>query len=153
MCFLLQGNTYAEYTGQGLGCRTDNSTQTWCQKSEADFCGGKDKIPSPIPASGDTCGGQTAPVPLRAVTIGGQCNASEKSLPPRCSSVSDDLDAADAFAACATIPGMGGACYNSKATATAGSVRCVRATELAELAAEGGGSSACKGFSSICTLY
>jgi hypothetical protein len=104
----VSGNTYAEYTGQGLGCRTDNSTQTWCQKSEADFCGGKDQIPNPIPASGDTCGGQTAPVPLRAATIGGQCSASEKSLPPRCSSVSDGLDAADdhdAFAACAKIPG------------------------------------------------
>jgi|EP01046_Picozoa_sp_COSAG06_P085802 hypothetical protein len=50
---------------------------------------------------------------------------------------------------------MGGACYSSKAAAAAasGSVRCVRATELAELAAEGGGSSACKGFSSVCTLY
>ena len=66
----VEGNTYAAMAGQGQGCRTDNSKRGWCEKTIADFCGGKDKEPDPIPASGDTCGGQTAPVALRAVTIG-----------------------------------------------------------------------------------
>ena len=134
------GNTYAALPGQGGGCRSDNSTQGWCEKSEADFCGGEDKIPNPIPASGDTCGGQTAPVPLRAATIGGQCNASEPPLPPRCAS----------GGACAQIPGVAGVCYNGKLSDDTATTRCVSATELAQLVE---GAATCKGFSDVCTLY
>ena len=71
------------------------------------------------------------------VTIGGQCNSSEPSLPPRCKG-------GDKFAACAETPGVAGVCYNDND----GSVRCVSATELAEGAVD-----TCKGFSRVCTLY
>ena len=125
--------------GQGKGCRSNNSKRGWCEKTIADFCGGKDKEPNPIPASGDTCGGQTAPLPLRAVTIGGQCNASEPLLPPRCRS--------QFTRACAQIPGMAAICYNATA---AEELQCVNATKLAKLVEEG---TTCDGFSGICMLY
>ena len=130
------GNTYAAMPGQGVGCRSNDSTQGWCEKSVADFCGGEEKIP-PIPASGDTCGGQTAPVPLRAVTIGGQCNSSEPSLPSRCTN----------GGGCEKIPGVAGVCHNGQA---GDGVRCVSATELAQLVERG---TTCKGFSDVCVLY
>ena len=139
------GNTYAAMPGQGRGCRAADSTQPWCEKTPADFCGGK----VPPPTNGDTCGGQTAPESLHVVTIGGQCNASEPSLPPRCTA-SDGLG--EGFAACAQTPGVAGVCYNKTAAATTG-VRCLRATELAELVAAAGRAATCKGFSSMCTLY
>jgi hypothetical protein len=135
------GNTYAAMAGQGQGCRADNSTQPWCEKSVADFCGGQGKEPNPIPPSGDTCGGQTAPVRLRAVTIGGQCNSSEPVLPPRCHS--------HFKRACAEIPGVGGICYNEVPVGKI-SAECVSATKLAEMVANG---TTCEGFSSMCTLY
>lgn len=133
------GNTYAAMAGQGKGCRTTGSAQGWCEKSVDDFCGGEPPDGTASGEQGDTCGGQTAPVPLRAVSIGGQCNASEPSLPPECS---DELPGATA---CARTPGVGGVCYNATAH------RCVRATEFAQLVERGG--AACGGFSSVCTLY
>ena len=143
----VEGNTYAAMAGQGQGCRTDNSKRGWCEKTIADFCGGKDKEPNPIPASGDTCGGQTAPVALRAVTIGGQCNASEPALPPKCPD-------GPSFAACAQVPGIAGVCYSKGAAA--GGARCVSATELAQLAQTDMQpqtiATAC-GHTSVCTLH
>ena len=136
------GNTYAAAPGQGEGCRPNNSTLGWCEKTPKDFCGGKVVKPT---ASGDTCGGQTAPVPLRAVTIGGQCDASEPALPPRCAG-----SAGAGFAACAKTPGVAGVCYNRIGNEVADGVRCVSGTELAVLAAAG---TTCKGFASACTLY
>merc|ERR1712216_968363 len=114
-------NTYAAVQGQGRGCREDKSKLGWCEKTPKDFCGGAPVFPSP---SGDTCGGQAAPVALRAITIGGQCNSSEPSLPPKCAD-----DGAEGFAVCARTPGIAGVCYNGNASS---GVRCVSATELAE---------------------
>ena len=97
------GNTYSAMPGQGYGCRTENSTAGWCEKSN--FSGGQ---PSPFPPP----------------TIGGQCNTSEPLLPPRC----EGGRAGDKFAACAQTSGVGGVCFNDNEPA----VRCVSATALAE---------------------
>ena len=63
----------------------------------------------------------------------------------------------EGFAACAQTRGVAGVCYNKTAAAAAAAattgVRCVRATELAELVAAAGRAATCKGFSSMCTLY
>ena len=110
-------NTYAAMAGQGQGCRPDHSTQGWCEKTN--FSGGQ-------------------PAPMPPVTIGGQCQSSEPSLPPRCR---------DAYSLCAQTPGVAGVCYNETAVDV---VQCVSATELADMAER---SAMCKGFSSVCTLY
>ena len=103
----VRGNTYAAMAAQGQGCRTDNSTRGWCEKTPKQFCGGEPVHPT---ASGDTCGGQAAPIALRAITIGGQCNATEPLLPPRCNSSSGGGRGAG-FLKCARAPGVGGACF------------------------------------------
>ena len=118
---VVAANTYAAMSGQGRGCRPDNSMQGWCEKTN--FSGGQ-------------------PAPFLPVTIGGQCNVSEPSLPPRCPD-----SGGDGFSACAQTPGVAAVCYNDTVSE---SLRCVSATELAELVESG---AACKGFSGVCTLY
>ena len=51
------------------------------------------------------------------------------------------------FAACRTLPGIGGICYNN-ALESDDDVACVSATELAE-----GGLELCKGFAKQCTIF
>ena len=109
------GNTVASMPGQGSGCMPDNHTRcshggpaenctNWCNKQ-------------PPPWSG---------VYPPATTIGGQCGADERALPPPC-------DASPRFAPCRAAPGVAGACY------TENTVRCIAAAELANSGGGGGG--------------
>ena len=118
------GNTVSAYPGQGTGCMLDNSTKregrtpspiNWCHNSPPPWAQG------PYP-----------PAP----TIGGQCSADDKLLPPPCPSL-------PVLSMCRATPGVGGACYNAS-----GSALCLTATQLVETGLE-----LCDGYADKCTIY